>query len=86
MGNLVIALLDTGLGGGIGRRKGLKIPWGLVPVRVRFPPQASPVSTRVLSRSYLLASGTMLCKYFPTPICKFLPIMAILFTPFSILV
>ncbi len=28
------------LGGGIGRRMGLKIPWGFVPVRVRFPPQA----------------------------------------------
>ena len=35
-----LVTLDKSLGGGIGRRKGFKIPWGSVPVRVRFPPQA----------------------------------------------
>lgn len=37
--------------GGIGRRSGLKIPWGLLPVRVRVPPRPLEIVKLKILRS-----------------------------------
>ena len=43
--------------GETGRRAGLKIPWGLRPVRVRFPPPAPPNSSQMNKFSHFSAAA-----------------------------
>lgn len=51
--NYICNALHTGSDGGIGRHAGLKIPWAVMSVRVRFPFR---VQKRPQMRSFLLCA------------------------------